>query len=451
MGKPKPGIQYQAETAPESFGKRTAFEDVSSEVNFNCLYTCPSAKPFPNTRTTSVWLDGVEEQVFVATALLPEEETETYLCKQESLAKEIKDITEEVDKNKNLFAQIFPDNSDNRVIIEDTLDCLLRRLTLLESVVDQRCHQMKGRLQQIVTFKNDLKLMFTSVADNKYSVLQKLAEAADRPETEQMQVILQAEEGLKELDAGINELKKRIDKLQIDQPSVQELSKIQDKYDELLMIIGSRRSDLNQNMALKRQYERALQDLADLVETGQEKMAGDHKMIVSSKEEVQALLEKHKEYFQGLESHMILTETLFRKMTSFALLKETQSHSEIMTQASAVLKLAHKRGVELEYILETWMHLDEDYQELTRQLESVEGNIPTVGLVEETEDRLTDRITLFQHLRSSLTEYQPKLYQVLDDGKRLIFSPFWTQTYLIQHSKESGLKCVSYLDCSSLP
>lgn len=31
--------------------------------------------------------------------------------------------------------------------------------------------------------------MFTSVADNKYLLLQKLAEAADRPETEQMQVL----------------------------------------------------------------------------------------------------------------------------------------------------------------------------------------------------------------------------------------------------------------------
>lgn len=49
---------------------------------------------------------------------------------------------------------------------------------------------------------------------------------------------------------------------------------------------------------------------------------------------------------------MIVTETLFRKMSTFALLKETRSHSELMTQASAVLKLAHKRGVELEYILE---------------------------------------------------------------------------------------------------
>lgn len=79
----------------------------------------------------------------------------TLFCflQNQSLAKEIKDITEEMDKNKNLFTQIFPENCDYRDIIEDTLNCLLRRLTLLESVVNQRCHHMKGQLQQIVTFK----------------------------------------------------------------------------------------------------------------------------------------------------------------------------------------------------------------------------------------------------------------------------------------------------------
>lgn len=49
---------------------------------------------------------------------------------------------------------------------------------------------------------------------------------------------------------------------------------------------------------------------------------------------------------------MILTETLFRKISSFTLVKETQCHVELTSQASAVLKQAHKRGVELEYILE---------------------------------------------------------------------------------------------------
>lgn len=40
-------------------------------------------KLYEGVAATSLWLDGVEEQVFVDTALLPEEETETYLCKQE--------------------------------------------------------------------------------------------------------------------------------------------------------------------------------------------------------------------------------------------------------------------------------------------------------------------------------------------------------------------------------
>lgn len=79
----------------------------------------------------------------------------TLFCflQNQSLAKEIKEITEEMDKNKNLFTQTFPENRDNKDVIEDTLDCLLGRLTLLESVVNQRCHQMKDRLQEIVTLK----------------------------------------------------------------------------------------------------------------------------------------------------------------------------------------------------------------------------------------------------------------------------------------------------------
>jgi len=60
------------------------------------------------------------------------------------------------------------------------------------------------------------------------------------------------------------------------------------------MTVGSRRSGLNQNMALKEQYERALQDLTDLVDTAKDKMAADHRIVASSVEEVQNHLDKHK-------------------------------------------------------------------------------------------------------------------------------------------------------------
>ena len=60
------------------------------------------------------------------------------------------------------------------------------------------------------------------------------------------------------------------------------------------MTVGSRRSGLNQNIALKEQYERALQDLTDLVDTAKDKMAADQRIIASSVDEVQHHLDKHK-------------------------------------------------------------------------------------------------------------------------------------------------------------
>lgn len=53
-------------------------------------------------------------------------------------------------------------------------------------------------------------------------------------------------------------------------------------------------------------------------------------------------------------------------------------------------------GSQSDVAFQTWSRLDRDQQELSRQLEAVEGGTPSVGLVEESEDRLADRIALYQ-------------------------------------------------------
>lgn len=216
-------------------------------------------------------------------------------------------------------------------------------------------------------------------------------------------------------------------------------------------MVGSRRSSMNRGLSLKAQYETALHDLTNLVDTAQDKMAADQKMTVTSVIEVQMLLDKHKvrtvanirvshtfehcfmlssmfiqEFFQGLECHMILTQTFYSKAFGLVAQRESQALEETMTLAQNVLKQAHRRGVELEgilevrmkdtvyeskwfcctkqlrdydtilFLLQSWSRLVEDYQGLCRQLEAVECSIPTVGLVEETEDKLIERICLYQ-------------------------------------------------------
>ena len=65
------------------------------------------------------------------------------------------------------------------------------------------------------------------------------------------------------------------------------------------------------------------------------------------------------EFFQGLESHMILTETFFRKISSLVVPRERQALEETLAQAQGILKQAHRRGVGLEYLLEvSLVHVD---------------------------------------------------------------------------------------------
>lgn len=47
-------------------------------------------------------------------------------------------------------------------------------------------------------------------------------------------------------------------------------------------------------------------------------------------------------------------------------------------------------------VVQEWSRFVGDYQALYQQLEVVESSIPSVGLVEETEERLSERIALYQ-------------------------------------------------------
>ncbi|XP_043075052.1 nesprin-1 isoform X1 [Puntigrus tetrazona] len=372
--------------------------------------------------SASSWLDSAENEL-VSGPILLSDDSETHLGHLESLNKEVKNVNEEVCKCQDMLGrteQLWDGKSGESVLVEKVLNGLEGRLKLLDTVLEQRCDTMKDKLQELTLFQAEMKLLLTALNDSKYQLLQKMNAAVDRPASKQMEILAEAEDSLREFEQKVSEMRSRGEILQPNQLCTQELLKLQDAYEELVEMVGSKRSGLNQSLVLKAQYERALQDLVDLLDTAQDKMAADQKMKVGSVIEVQILLDKHKEFFQGLETHVVLTQAFFRQVSGLVVQREVQSLEETVAQAQAVLKQAHKRGVELEGILEWWSRLVGDYQALYRQLEAVESNIPSVGLVEETEDRLSDRIALYQRLKASLSERQQQLYKLLEDGKRLL-------------------------------
>ncbi|XP_053736179.1 nesprin-1 isoform X10 [Synchiropus splendidus] len=371
----------------------------------------------------SSWLDVAENQLLSGPVLLSEN-METQLTHLEGMNKQLKDMTREVNQCRDLLGGGAGRlcGGEDQGLMEDTIEGLQERMSLLDSTLEQHCDTMRDSLQEHSNFQNELRLLFGALSECKHQLLQKMAVTLDRPASKHIETLSEVDDSLRELEQKVTELKTKADGFQSDQISNQELHKLQDAYDELVLIVGSRRSSLNQGLSLKAQYEAALHDLADLVDTAEEKMAADQKMTVASVIEVQMLLDKHKEFFQSMECHMTLTQTFYSKVSGLVSQRETHAMEESIASAQSVLKQAHRRGVELEGILESWSRLMEDYQALCRQLEAVECSIPTVGLVEETEARLVERIGLYHHLKASLTEHQPQLYQVLEEGKRLLLS-----------------------------
>ncbi|XP_077443053.1 nesprin-1 isoform X2 [Stigmatopora argus] len=402
------------EVKPESGDKKTSPCSRGTALQQK-LYAAVSA--------ASTWLDAAENEMLSGPVRLSED-TETQLTHLENTHKGLKEMNQEVNQCRDLLGGGAGRlcGGEDRALMEDTLEGLQERMGLLDSTLEQQCDSLRDRLQEHLNFQNELGMLFTALSESKHLLLQKMVATADRPAAKQIEILSEVEDSLREFEQRVTELKTKAEGLHSDRLSHQELLKLQDTYEELLLMVGSRRSGLNRGLSHKAQYEAALRDLTDLVDTAQDKMAADQKMTVCSVVEVQMLLDKHKEFFQSLECHMILTQTFYSKVSGLVTARESQALEETMSLAHSVLKQAHRRGVELEGILESWSRLVEDYQALCKQLESVECSIPTVGLVEETQDRLCERINLYQRLKASLTEHQPQLYQVLEEGKRLLLS-----------------------------
>ncbi|KAI5615121.1 nesprin-1 isoform X2 [Silurus asotus] len=366
--------------------------------------------------SASAWLDGAENSLLSGPVLLSDD-SEVQLHHLEGLNKEVKNVSEEVCKCRDVL-EGCDGGGDN--LVEEVMDGLDERLRLMDLLLEQRCDGIRDRLQEHTTFQAELRQLFEAMSGSKHQLLQKMCGAADRPASKQLETLAEAEDSLREFEQKVCEIRTKGETLQSDPVTTQELLKLQDVYEELVEMVGSRRSGLNQTLVLKAQYEKALQDLQELVDTAQDKMAADQKMTVGCVLEVQILLDKHKEFFQGLEAHMVLTQAFFRQVSGVMVQREAQVLEQTVSQAHTVLKQAHRRGVELEGILEEWSRFVGDYQALYKQLEVVESSIPAMGLVEETEERLSERIALYQCLKSTLVEHQQQLYQVLEDGKRLL-------------------------------
>uniref|UniRef100_A0A8B9BTJ4 Spectrin repeat containing nuclear envelope protein 2 n=1 Tax=Anser brachyrhynchus TaxID=132585 RepID=A0A8B9BTJ4_9AVES len=201
---------------------------------------------------------------------------------------------------------------------------------------------------------------------------------------------------------------------------IQEVYKLEDVLDDMWRILKAKYVELNPPSISENQYEDLLRGFAELVAIGQEKVAQDAKQLTKSRVALQSHLENHKDFFHNLMTHMAFMQAFSEKVSPSILQKREKFWRELVNEVRLLEQKASQYGIHLESLLKEWTEFDDECLAFSKELEAVNSTLPSVNLVEETEERLIERIALLQQIKSSVDGKHARLYQMVKEGKKLL-------------------------------
>uniref|UniRef100_A0A8C8E8W0 Spectrin repeat containing nuclear envelope protein 2 n=1 Tax=Otus sunia TaxID=257818 RepID=A0A8C8E8W0_9STRI len=225
---------------------------------------------------------------------------------------------------------------------------------------------------------------------------------------------------LQNFENQVAKLRGHGERFQLPVTLIQEAYKLEDVLDDMWGILKAKYVELNSPSISETQYENLLHGFAELVAIGQEKIAQDPKQLTKSRAALQSHLENHKDFFHNLMTHMVFMQAFSKKVTPSILQKREEFWRELVNEVKLLEQKACQYGIHLESLLKEWMEFDDECLVFSKELEALASTLPAVNLVEETEERLMERIALLQQIKNSVDEKHARLYQMVKEGKKLL-------------------------------
>uniref|UniRef100_A0A8C5NQZ7 Spectrin repeat containing nuclear envelope protein 2 n=1 Tax=Junco hyemalis TaxID=40217 RepID=A0A8C5NQZ7_JUNHY len=225
---------------------------------------------------------------------------------------------------------------------------------------------------------------------------------------------------LQNFENQVAKLRGHGERLQLPITLIQEAYKLEDVLDDMWGILKAKYVELNSPAISESQYEDLLRGFAELVAIGREKMAQDPKHLTKSRAALQSHLKNHKDFFHNLMTRMAYMEAFAKRVSPSVLQKREEFWRELVNEVKLLEQKACQYGIHLESLLKDWVVFDEECLVFNKELEALASVLPSVSLVEETEERLMERIALLEKIKSSVDEKHARLYQMVKEGKKLL-------------------------------
>ncbi|XP_023558729.1 nesprin-2 isoform X2 [Octodon degus] len=353
----------------------------------------------------------------------------------EELALELKKLCLALGDRKN---DTWP--GTNASLLRDCFSGLHACLERAQVKAAWRSKSLKAGLDYARSYQNEIKRLYDHVIKSKTALQQSLNEISGQSIGDQLQKADACTAELQNLENRVAKLRDEGQRLGLPSTVLQEVHKLEDVLDSMWGILRARYSELSSPFASESQLDALLQGLGELVSIGKEKLAQGHLQQAKSKAALQAQLQNHKVFFRKLVADMLLIQTYSAKTFPSLLQKRETFWAEQVTEIKSLEDRAQQCGTRLQGLLQKWEEFDENYASLEKELEILVSTLPSVGLVEETEERLVERLSLYQQIKRNVEGKQARLYQTLSEGRQLAASVSCPELEgQIAHLEEQGL------------
>nr|DBA14412.1 TPA: hypothetical protein GDO54_005386 [Pyxicephalus adspersus] len=333
--------------------------------------------------------------------------------KQKKLSEDLKSLSEEMRKKMDSLLKLISHEGENVGVLSQCYNDIRNWLVQTHGVLLSRTKRMREELKKQNSYQNDVRQLYDMLIRKK-TVLQQLG---GREASELFKESADYETELHTIENQLSVLSEKGEKMSIPISSNQEIHKLQDVLDETWQILRVKQDEYSSAVIAKSQVDSLLRGVTDLVSLGKEKILKSTDFKCTSKEALTSHYQEFKNFFNILDSHVLLLQALASKSSTPANCKqiaETALHEADILSKEADTHCVHMMG-----IMKEWDKFNSRYDDLHKKMEALESLLPTKNLVEESEERVNERLRQYQQIKALLDENEAGLNCVAISGKKL--------------------------------
>ncbi|XP_053143373.1 nesprin-2 isoform X2 [Hemicordylus capensis] len=361
------------------------------------------------------------EQMWNPCVLTSEEApVQQVLC--ETLSVELQKLHADIGNKKDDLLKSITSAGGDTDRFSQCFSSLQAWLQMTEAAAASRSKSVKAELNHYSNYQNEIRQLYDALIEKKSTLQQSFNAMSGHGISKQLQKIQACELELKHFETQAAKLRDHGERLHLPVTLIHEAYKLEDVLDDLWGILRAKQRELISPSISEHQYEALLHGLSQLAELGQEKIAQVPNLKATSRTNLEFHLKNHKSFFRTLHTHMLLVQMCSKKVPPALLQKRETFWNELVEKMKSLEQQAVHCGTRLERLLQDWIEFDKAYLSFSQKLEALSSTVPSVSLVEETEERLMERTRLLQQIKRSTEGEQARYHQILKEGKNLVAS-----------------------------